>query len=98
MFDLVCEAGSDEMFFAEGVGFLVVFEVGHHEFHLLCDVDAFLVILLIAVDIHEESPVIKVIDCILKDGVGHLVTPKTMTEPGGEWLHWFVSGIVWRGI
>ena len=90
--------GGDELFFAEGVGFFIVFKVSHHEFHLLCDVCAFLVVLSIAVDICEESPVIKVIDSIFKEGVSCLVASKAMTEPGGEWLHWFVSGIVWRGI
>ena len=98
VFDLVCKVGSNEVFFAEGVGLFVVFEVGHHELHLLCDVGAFLVILSVAVDICEESPVIEVVDCILKEGVHCLVTPKVMTEPGGEWLHWFVSGIIRRGI
>ena len=98
MFDLVCEAGGNEAFFAEGAGLLVVFEVGHHEFHLLHDVGTFLVILSVAVDIHKESLVIKTIDCILEEGVSHPVTPEVTTEPGGEQLHWFVSGIVWRGI
>ena len=98
MLDLVWKVGGNEAFFAEGVGFFVVPEVSHHELHLLCDVCTLLVILSVVVDISKESPVIKVIDYILEEGVHCLVTSKAATEPGGEQLHWFVSGIVWRGI
>ena len=86
------------MLFTEGMGLPVVLEFGCQKFHLLCDVSTFLVILAVVVDIHEESPVIKVIDGILEEGIGCSVTPKVMMEPGREWLHWFVSGIVWRCI
>ena len=98
MFDFVCKAGSNESFFTKSAGFLVVFEVGHHELHLLSDVGTLLIILLIVLDICKESPIIKVVDCIFEKGVGHSIAPKATTEPGGEQLHWFVSGIVWRGV
>ena len=93
MLDLVCKGGSDKAFLTEGVGLLVVFKVCHHELHLLHDVGALLIILLVMVDIGEESPVIKVID-----GICCSVAPKVMMEPRGEQLHWFVSGIIGRGI
>ena len=98
MFDFVHKVGGDQVFFAEGAGLLVIFEVGHHELHLLCDVCTFLVVLAVAVDICKEIPVVKVIDSILKEGICCSVTPKATMEPGGEQLHWFDSGIVWRGI
>ena len=96
--DLVCKGGSDKAFLTEGVGLLVVFKVCHHDFHLLHDVGALLIILLVMVDIGEESPVIKVIDGILEDGICCSVAPKVIMEPRGEQLHWFVSGIIGRGI
>ena len=98
MFDFVCEAGSNEVFFTEGAGLFVVFEVSHHEFHLLCDVHAFLVVFVVAMDVCKESSVIEVIDCVFEEGVCCSVAPKAATEPGGEQLYWFVSGIVRRGI
>ena len=98
MFDFVCKVGGDETFFAEGAGFLVVFEVGCHKLHLLHEICALLVILVVAVDICEESPVIEVIDCIFEEGICCSVAPKATMEPGGEQLHWFVSGMIGRGI
>ena len=98
MLDFVCKAGGDEAFLAEGAGLFVVFQVSHHEFHLLCDVGTLLIVLAVMVDIGKESPVVKVVDSILKDGICCSVAPKVTMEPGGEWLHWFVSGIIGRGI
>ena len=98
MFDFVHKVSSNEVLFTESVGFLVAFKLGNQELHLLHDVGAFLVILAIAVDACKESPVDEVIDTILKEGIGCPITPEVMTDPGGEWLHWFVSGIIRRGI
>ena len=98
MFDFVYEAGGNESLLAEGTGFAGTFKVGCQKLHLLGDVYAFLVILAVAVDVCEEPPVIKVIDCVFKEGVSCLVASKVTTDPGGEWLHWFVSGIIRRGV
>ena len=87
MFNFVCKVGSNEAFLAEGVGLSVVFKLGCQKLHFLHDVAAFLVILAVVVDVCKESPVIKVINGILKEGVAQLVAPKAMTEPGGEQLH-----------
>ena len=68
------------------------------EVQLLDEVCIILVELLISVDICEESPIIEVIDGILKDGIGGLVTPEAAMEPGREWLQWLVRGIIGRGV
>ena len=68
------------------------------EVQLLDDVGILLVILAILVDISKESPVTKVIDSVLEDGICGLVAPKATMEPGGERLHGFVRGVVGSGI
>ena len=68
------------------------------EVQLLDNVGILLVILVILVDVGKESPVVEVIDGVLEDGVCGLVTPKAMTEPGREWLHGFVRGVVGSGV
>ena len=98
MFDFVCKVGGNEAFLTEGAGLFVAFEVSHHEFHFLCNVHALLVILVVAMEVCKKSPVIEVIDCVFEEGICCLVAPKATTEPGGEQLHWFVSGIIGRGI
>ena len=94
MFDLFCELRGDEAFLNEGSTLDDTLSLRLQEVQLLDDVGILLVILLIPVDISKESPVIEVIDSIFEDGVCHLVTPKAMTEPGGERLPWLVRGIV----
>ena len=98
MFDLLCELGQDEAFLDEGVAFDDALPLCLQEVQLLDDVGIFLVVLPVSVDVSKESPVIEVIDGILKDGIGGSVTPKAMMEPGGEWLHWLVRGVVGSGI
>ena len=68
------------------------------EVQLLDKVCIVLVVLSVLVDIRKESPVIEVIDGILKNGVGGLITPEATLEPGGEWLQWFVRGLVRRSV
>ena len=68
------------------------------EVQFLDNVGVFLVILAISVNVSEEPPVIEVIDSILEDSICCLVAPKAMMEPGGEWLHWLVRGVVGGGI
>ena len=68
------------------------------EVQLLDEVHIVLVKLPILVDIGEESPVIKVVDSVLENGIGGSVTPEAMTEPGGEQLQWLVRGVIGRGI
>ena len=98
MLDLFCELGQDKVLFDEGVAFDDALPLCLQEVQLLDDVGVLLVILSVVVDIGKESPVIGVIDGILEDGICGLVAPKAMTEPGGEWLHWLVGGVVRGGI
>ena len=49
-------------------------------------------------DIGEESPVVKVIDSILENGISGLVAPEVMAEPGREGFQGFVRCVVRRGI
>ena len=86
------------MFFDEGVALNNTLPLCLQEIQLLDDVGIFLVVLVVSVDISEESPVVEVIDGILKDGICGPVTPKVMAEPGREQLHWFVRGVVRGGI
>ena len=64
------------------------------EVQLLDNIGVLLVILMISVDVSEESPVIEVIDSIFEDGVCGSVTPEATMEPAGEQLHWLVRGVV----
>ena len=94
MLNFFCKLGGDETLLNEGSTLDNTLLLCLQEVQLLDNVGVFLIILLISVDVSEEPPVIKVIDGILKDGICCLVTPKVMTEPGGERLHWFVRGVV----
>ena len=98
MLDLLCKSGRDEVFLDEGVAFDDTLPLCLQEVQLLDDVGVLLVVLLVLVDIGKESPVVEVIDGILEDGVGGLVTPKATMEPGREWLHQLVRGVVGSGI
>ena len=64
------------------------------EFQLLDQVCIVLVKLSISVDIGEEPPVIKVIDGILKNSIGGMVTPEAAAKPGREGFKGFVRCIV----
>ena len=68
------------------------------ELQLLDQVCIVLVELAISVDVGKESPVIKVIDGVLENGIGGTVTPEAMMEPGGKGLQGFVRGVIRRGI
>ena len=94
MLDLVCKVGSDKLLLAEVPGLADVLDVHFYKFHFLCEVGMLLVILAVMVEVSEEPPVIEVIDHIFKESITGLVAPKSVTEPGGERLHWLVSGVV----
>ena len=94
MLGLFCDSRGDEVLLNEGLTLDNTLLFCLQEVQLLDDVGVFLVVLSISVDVSKESPVIKVVDGVLKDGICHLVTPKATTEPGREWLHWLVRGIV----
>ena len=68
------------------------------ELQLLDEVHVVLVELAISVDVSEESPVVEVIDGILKNGIGGSIAPEVMAEPGGEGFQGLVRGIIRRGI
>ena len=98
MFDFFCESGADEALLDESTVFDDTLLLRLKEVQLLDEVHIVLVKLPISVDIGEESPVIEVIDSILKNGVGGSVAPEATMEPGGEWLQWLVRGVVRRGV
>ena len=98
MLDLLCESGADEALLDEGMILDDALSLCLKEVQLLDEVRVVLVKLPILVDIREESPVIEVIDSILKDGISGSVVPEATTEPGGERFQWFVRGVIGRGI
>ena len=98
MFDFFCKSGTDEAFLDEGTVLDDALLLCLKEVQLLDKVHIVLVKLLVLVDIHKESPVVEVIDGILKNGIGGSITPEAAMEPGREQLHWFVRGVVRRSI
>ena len=68
------------------------------ELQLLDQVGIVLVELVISVDVGEESPVVKVVDGILENGISGSVAPEAMAEPGREGFQGFVRCVVRRGI
>ena len=98
MFDFFCESGADKALLNESMVLDDTLSLRLKEVQLLDKVCIVLVELSIPVDVCKESPVIKVIDGILKNGIGGSVAPEAMVEPGREWLQWFVRGIIGRGI
>ena len=94
MLEFVSKASSNELLLTEVSGLMHHLEVCLQKLHLLSEVCIFLVVLSVLVDVSEETPVVEVIDCILEDGIGGLVTPKLVMEPGGEGLYQLVSRVV----
>ena len=68
------------------------------EFQLLDKVCIVLVELAISVDVGKESPVVKVVDGVLENGIGGPVTPEAAAEPGREGFQGLVRGVIGRGI
>ena len=98
MLDFFCESGADKALLDEGVVLDDTLPLRLKEVQLLDEVCIVLVKLPVSVDIGKESPVIKVIDGVLKNGIGGLVAPEVTTEPGGERLQQLVRGIIGRGV
>ena len=98
MLDLFCELGADEVLLDEGVVLDDALPLCLKEVQFLDEVCVILVKLSVLVNVGKESPVIEVIDGILENGIGGPVAPEAMTEPGREWLQWFVRGVIGRGI
>ena len=98
MFDLLAELGMDEAVLDKSSVFDNALLFRFEELQLLDQVRIVLVELTISVDVSEESPVVEVIDSVLKNGVGGAVTPEAMTEPGGDRFQWFVRGVIGRGV
>ena len=98
MLDLFCELGADKVFLDEGMVFEDTLSLHLKEVQLLDEVRIVLIELSILLDISKESPVIEVVDGILKNGISGSVTPEAMTEPGREWLQWLVRGVIGRGV
>ena len=98
MLDLLAELGVDEAVLDKSLVLDDALSFCFEELQLLDQVHIVLVELMISVDVGEESPVIKVVDGILENGIAGTVTPEAMMEPGGEGFHWFVRCIIGRGI
>ena len=98
MFDFFGKAGVDEAVLDNSMILDNTLSLCLEELQLLDQVCIVLVKLAISVDIGEESPVIKVIDGILENGIGGPVTPEAMAEPGGEGFQGFVRCIIRRGV
>ena len=98
MLDLFCESGADEALLNEGTVLDDALLLHIKEVQFLDKLCVILVELSVLVNVSKESPVIEVIDGVLENGIGGLVTPEVMTEPGGEWLQWFVRGVIGRGV
>ena len=98
MLDFFGEAGVDEAVLDNSVVFDDALSLCLKELQLLDQVHIVLVELMISVDIGKESPVVKVIDSILKNGIGGLVTPEAAAEPGREGFQGFVRCVIGRGV
>ena len=98
MFDFFCKSGTDKALLDEGTVLDDTLSLCLKEVQLLDKVCIVLVKLSVLVDIHKESPVVKVIDGVLKNGIGGSIAPEVVTEPGGERLQWFVRGIIGRSV
>ena len=83
MFDPVCELGCNEALLDEGTILEGTLMICFQKLQFLGDIGALLVILAVLMHIGEESPVIKVIDGILEEGICCSVAPEAMAEPGG---------------
>ena len=92
VFDLFCELGADEALLNKSMVLDNTLSLCLKEVQLLEEVCIILVKLSVLVDIHEESPVIEVVDCILENGIGCPVAPEVTAEPGGEQLQRLVRG------
>ena len=98
VFDLLAELGVDEVVLNDSSVFDNALSFCFEELQLLDQVRIVLVKLSISVDVGEESPIIEVVDGILKNGISGAVAPEVTTEPGGRWLEGFVRGIIRRGV
>ena len=98
MLDLFCESGADKALLDDGAVLDNTLLLHLKEVQFLDEVCIILVELLVSVDVGKESPVIKVVDSILENGIGGLVAPEATMEPGGEWLQRLIRGIIGRGV
>ena len=98
MFDFFSKAGVDKAVLNNSAILDNALSLCLKELQLLDQVCIVLVKLAILVDIGEESPVIEVIDGILENGIGGLVTPEVTAEPGGEGFQGFVRCVIGRGV
>ena len=98
MFDLLCKSGADKALLNESAVLDDTLSLRLKKVQLLDEVHIVLVELPVLVDVCKESPVIEVIDSVLENGIGGLVAPEVMVEPGRERLQWLVRGIIGRSI
>ena len=75
MFDLLTESGMDEVVLDKSSVFDDALSFSLEKLQLLDQVCIILVELSVSVDVSEESPIIKVVDGVLEDGIGGAVAP-----------------------
>ena len=98
MFDFLAESGMDEVVLDNSLVLDDAFLFRFEKLQLLDQVHIVLVELSISVDVGKESPVVKVVDGVLENGVGGTIAPEVAAKPGGERLEGFVRGIIGRGV
>ena len=98
MFDFFSELGVDKVVLDNSAVFDDALLLCLEELQLLDQVCIVLVELAILVDVGEESPVVKVIDSVLENGIGGPVTPEVTAEPGREGFQGLVRCIIGRGV
>ena len=98
VFDLFSKSGMDKSVLDKSAVLDDALSLCLKELQLLDEVCIVLIKLAVAVDVGKESPVIEVVDSILENGIGGLVTPEAMAEPGGEGFQGLVRGVIRRGI
>ena len=98
MFDLLAELGMDEAVLNNSSVLDDAFSFHFKKLQLLDQVCVILVELSVSVDVGKESPVIEVVDGILKNGIGGAITPEAVVKPGGEGLEGFVRQVIGRGV
>ena len=98
VFDFLTESGVDEAVLDKSPVLDDALSLRFEKLQLLDQVHIILVELSVSVDVGEESPIIKVVDGILKDSVGGTVAPEAAVEPGGKGFEGFVRQVIGRGV
>ena len=83
MLDPVSELSHNEVLLDEGTILEGTLMICFQKLELLGNVGALLIVLPVLMHVGEESPVVKVVDGVLEEGICRSVAPEAMVEPGG---------------